>query len=89
MAMAVVDAQLRETGIDFDFKGSAKQLIEVAQANPEPQEMRRRRNALIHVNPDNPAITVDEQWTDRNNLEKEARKAVRLMFEVFFMNPGL
>jgi len=86
LSMAVVDAALRETEIP-GFSGNTKQLIDETEANPLLQKMRERRNALTHVDPSNPAITVDQQWFDRDKLEKEARLAVELMFEAFYIGP--
>jgi hypothetical protein len=87
LVLAVVDAQLRETELP-DFEGSTQELIEQTQANPELQRLRRRRNAIIHINADSPAVTVDQQWANREELEQEARRAVDLMFEAFYMSPG-
>ena len=87
IVMAVVDAQLRECETS-EFKGNTKKLLEAAQANPELQKLRKRRNEIIHLNPDLPAIDVDTQWAGRKELEKDARKAVKLMFEAFYMSPG-
>ncbi len=84
---SIIGAQLRETEVPR-FKGSTKKLLEEANADPEIDWLRRRRNALVHVNPDNPAVTVDRQWLDRANQEADARKAVRLMFEAFYMSPS-
>ncbi|HUT61508.1 MAG TPA: hypothetical protein VNA25_26975 [Phycisphaerae bacterium] len=86
LAMAVVDAALRETEVP-GFKGNTKELIEAADANPRLQAMRQHRNALIHVDPENPALTVDQQWVDRSKLEAQAREAVELMFEAFYIGP--
>jgi hypothetical protein len=86
LAMAVVDAQLRETEIP-GFTGNTKRLIDVAGANPDLQRLRKRRNSLVHLSPDNPALTVDQQWFDRDRLEAEAQEAVKLMFEAFYMGP--
>ena len=86
LAMAVVDAALRETEVP-GFKGNTKELIQAADANPRLQAMRESRNALIHVDPENPALTVDQQWADRRKLEAEAREAVELMFEAFYIGP--
>jgi len=87
LAMAVVDAQLRECEIP-DFKGNTKKLFKNSHANPELQKLRKRRNELIHLNPNFPAIDVDTQWAGRKEFEKDARKAVKLMFEAFYMSPG-
>lgn len=86
LSMAVVDAALRETEVP-GFKGNTKNLINDAGANPELQELRVRRNSLIHVSPSSPAITVDQMWGQRSELEDEARKAVMLMFEAFYIGP--
>jgi len=88
LAIAVIDAQLRETELP-GFKGSTKELLASINANPNLQKLRERRNAVIHVDPENPAITVDQQWTNRTILEQEARQAIRLMFETFYMSPGV
>jgi hypothetical protein len=86
LSMAVVDAALRETEVP-GFKGNTKKLIEAADANPELQRMRERRNALVHIDPEKPALTVDQQWSERDKLEAEARQAVELIFEGFYIGP--
>ncbi|MBA7475231.1 hypothetical protein ES707_10597 [subsurface metagenome] len=86
--MAVIDAQLRETEL-LEFKGSTKKLLASINASPELQKLRERRNAIIHIDPENPAITVDQQWANRAILELEAKQAIRLMFETFYMSPGV
>lgn len=86
LAMAVVDAQLRETELP-GFKGNTRELLAAVDANPDLQRLRERRNALVHINPENPAITVDQQWANRSILEQEARQAIKLMFEAFYMGP--
>jgi hypothetical protein len=86
LAVTVVDAALREAEVP-GFVGNTKQLISEAGANPGLQALRIRRNALVHVNPDSPALTVDQQWAERDALEHEARSAVRLMFEAFYQSP--
>jgi hypothetical protein len=87
LAMAVVDAALRETEAP-GFFGNTKELLDHVGADPRLQRLRKRRNALVHVDPDKPALTVDQQWSDRAQLEAEAREAVELMFGAFYMSPG-
>jgi hypothetical protein len=87
MTVAVVDAALRETELP-GFTGNTQRLLTEAGANPKLQELRRRRNALVHLNPENPAITFEHQWFNRDQLEAEARQAVELMFEAFYLSPG-
>ena len=86
MAMAVIDAALRETEAT-GFKGNTKRLIDEISTNPGLHKLRKRRNALVHVDTDKPALTVDQQWVDREKLEMEAREAVMLMFETFYIGP--
>jgi len=87
LAVSVIDAQLRETELP-DFKGNTKELFNIIQTNPELHNLRKRRNAIVHIDLENPAINVDQQWANQIELEKEARQAVKLMFEAFYMNPG-
>jgi len=86
LAMAVVDSALRETEVP-GYGGGTKGLIDAACANADLHRLRQRRNALVHVDPTNPALTVDDQWMNRDRLEQEAREAVRLMFEAFYIGP--
>lgn len=86
LVICVVDAALRETELP-GFRGNTKDLLEAAGTNPELQALRRRRNSLVHVNPEAPGLTVDQQWADRAQLEIEARRAVELMFEAFYIGP--
>ncbi len=87
LAIAVVDSQLRDAEYP-DFKGSTSELIKVLGLNQELQWLRKRRNQLVHVNVANPAFTVDQQWFNQQELEKDARRAIELMFEAFFSSPG-
>jgi len=88
LAFTVIDAQIRETE-DPGFTGNSKCLLDTLGFDERFQELRKHRNRIIHINPDAPAITVDQQWDDRDELEKEAREAVELMLEAFFSNPGV
>lgn len=87
LALAVVDASLRETEAP-GFTGNTAAIIDECSASPRLHDVRRRRNRLVHLDPVNPAITVDQQWADRATLEAQAREAVELMFEAFYHSPG-
>jgi hypothetical protein len=87
LALAVIESQVKETELP-EFKGNAKKMLHEIDASVELQKLRERRNALLHVDPENPAITLDQQWLNRKMLEQEARNAVKLMFETFYMSPG-
>lgn len=84
LAATVIDAHLREAE---GLSGTAKAAIDSMGGDSQLHNLRRRRNAIIHVNPELPAVTVDQQWTDRNALEREARDAVTLVFREMYSNP--
>lgn len=87
ITFAVIDAQLRETEVP-NFRGNSKELIDILGFDERFQRLRKRRNRIIHINIDDPAITVDQQWGNRKELEEEARDAIKLMVEAFYSNPG-
>lgn len=87
LTFTIIDAQLRETEIS-DFKGNSKELIDILGFDERFQTLRKRRNKLIHLDINNPAITVDQQWGNRKELEEEARESIKLMVEAFYSNPG-
>lgn len=87
LAHAVIEGQLREVEVP-DFKGSSYQLLHIIGADDELHWLRKRRNELLHLNPLNPAVTVDQLWNEQDRLEADARKAVGLMLMTFFMSPG-
>ena len=86
LAAAAIDAHVHDAE---GFSGNAKRAIDAAGADPQLHSLRKRRNAFIHANPDNPAITIDQQWSDRWRLEEEARFEVELVFRVFYATPSV
>lgn len=88
LAYTVLDAQLLETEVP-GFNGNSKELLECLGFGEEYQKLRLRRNRIIHLRPEKPAITVDQQWGARTELEAEAKNAIRLMLAAFFFNPGV
>lgn len=87
LTFTVIDAQLRETELP-DYKGNSKKLIDILGFDERFQKLRERRNNIIHLDIDNPAITVDQQWRNRDDLKDEAKEAIKLMIEAFYSNPG-
>jgi hypothetical protein len=84
LAAAAIDAHLHDAE---GLTGNSKRVIDESGADPRLHTLRRRRNALIHSHADNPAITVDQEWSERAKLEEDARLAVELVFETFYANP--
>lgn len=85
LAFTVIDAQLIEVEAP-GFKGSTKELLESQGMSSEYQELRLRRNRIVHLRPEQPAITVDQQWGSRAELKQEAENAVALMLSAIFAN---
>jgi hypothetical protein len=88
LAVCVMDASLRETEVP-GFTGNTKRLLETVCADEDHQQLRELRNAYVHIHPEHPAITVDMQWAERERLEKDAQRAIKLMFDMFFISPSI
>lgn len=86
MAAAAVDAHLHDAE---GFSGNAKCVIDTAGADAQLHDLRKRRNAIIHADTSKPAFTVDQQWSERPQLEEDARLAVELVFRVFYADPSV
>ena len=86
LSMAIIDAQLREVEIP-GFQGITKKLIKESGLTDELGWLRVRRNKLLHLNPDNPEITVNDQWAKREEMEIEAQRAIKLVVMVLFLSP--
>lgn len=76
MAIAVIESHIGEFGYS--------EWID----NPTLQKLRKRRNSIVHFQEKHPGISVDQQWSNRPQLESEAKEAVKLMFEVFYSDVG-
>jgi len=87
LAYTVIDAQLLETQAP-GFEGNSAQLLRHLDFGDEYQQLRLRRNRIVHLRSDQPAITVDQQSGPRQELEAEAQAAVKLMLAAFFDAPG-
>jgi len=81
LAHAVADSSLR--GQD-----SKARSVEVFGADADLTWLRKRRNELVHARNDVPVITVDEMWMVQKTLERDARRAVQIMFRAIFSDPG-
>jgi len=85
----VVEAHLRDVAIG-NSKVNAENLINQFGENTEELHwLRKRRNELVHSNLEKPTITVDDQWGNREKLENDAKRAVGIMFAVFYSEVGL
>ena len=49
--------------------------------------LRALRNRLVHEDRGAPALTIEDQWTGRADWEKNARRAVLIVFKVMYARP--
>jgi hypothetical protein len=87
VAFTVIEAHFRETNPRSKGKKSYELLREKGWEE-KLTELRKLRNKLVHATYNNPALTIDEQWDEREALEERAREAVGIMFEVFYSENG-
>lgn len=55
-----------------------------AAAAEELAWLRGLRNALLHEDQGRPALTIEDQWTRRREWERNARRALELVFAVSY-----
>jgi hypothetical protein len=73
LAATIVDSQGRFHHPDPDLQ-------------PDLAWLRLTRNALVHEDPREPAITIEDQWTNRRAWERDARRAVQTAMAALY--PG-
>jgi hypothetical protein len=80
LAGAIVDAQA-PAGADrrADIPGVERKTL---------RWLRGLRNRLVHEDPDNPAITIEDHWLNRNTWERWARRAVEAALDALYPAPG-
>ena len=80
LAAAIVDAQAppdvpREAGVPGVDRKTLRWL-------------RGLRNRLVHEDPGNPAITIEDHWLNRDTWERWARRAVEAALDALYPAPG-
>ncbi len=90
VACTIVDTHIREIELDRKFDGGIQAAFETSGLNQELEWLRNRRNRLVHFKQSkNYAITVDMQYSERVEYEKDAQRAIKLVADVFFENPSV
>lgn len=80
LAAAIVDAQA-PAGAErrADVPGVARKTL---------RWLRGLRNRLVHEDPGNPAITIEDHWLNRDTWERRARRAVEAALDALYPAPG-
>ena len=88
LALAIIDAHLREVELPAGFSGGAKVALGVLPNCEGYDWLRQRRNRLTHFDSKHGhAVTVETQWSERKDLERDAYRAVALVADALFANP--
>ena len=80
LAAAIVDAQA-PAGADrrADIPGVERKTL---------RWLRGLRNRLVHEDPGNPAITIEDHWLNRDTWERSARRAVEAALDALYPAPS-
>lgn len=87
LSVSIIDAQLRETEAVDNKIGTAK-LLEEYFTGKDINWLRKLRNKYVHIDIDNRALTIDDQYTNRKQMESDARRAIQMVIHAFFQSPG-
>ncbi|MBK8713023.1 MAG: hypothetical protein IPL97_14320 [Niastella sp.] len=87
LSVSIIDAQLRETEAMDNKIGTAK-LLDEYFTGKDINWLRKLRNKYVHVDIDNPALTIDDQYNNRKQMESDARLAIQMVLHAFFQSPG-
>ena len=89
LTCTIIDTHIRDAEIGPDFDGGIQATFETSKYAQDLEWLRIRRNRLIHFKEQKgPAITTDMQYTDRSIHKQDARRAIELVADVMFENPG-
>lgn len=87
LSVSIIDAQLRETEAMDDKLGTAK-LLDAYYTGKDINWLRKLRNQYVHLNVDNPALVIDDQYNNRKQMEVDAKRAIEMVIHAFFQSPG-
>jgi hypothetical protein len=88
LSISIIDAQIRETEAGDGRIGTAKLLTEY-YAGHDINWLRKLRNKYVHIDIDSPALTIDDQYMKRKEMEADATKAIKMVIRSFFQSPGV
>lgn len=87
LSVSIIDAQLRETEAGDNKIGTAK-LLDDYFTGEDIYWLRRLRNQYVHIDINNPALSIDDQYANRNQMESDARRAIQIVIHSLFQSPG-
>ncbi|MGH2664836.1 hypothetical protein [Flavobacterium sp.] len=87
MSVSVIDAHLRETEAMDNKIGTAKLLSEYYEGE-DIDWLRQLRNKYVHHNLDKPIFEINDWYSNQEQLELEATKAILMTIKAIFQSPG-
>lgn len=89
LSISVLDAHLRETESGDNKIRTAKLLNEYYYGTEDINRLRRLRNKYVHVDLDEPILEMNTQFDKqkREEMEKEATDAIKIVIKAFFQSP--
>lgn len=87
LCYTALDAHLREVETG-DYQSNGQDLLDSVGLDHRYQQLRKRRNRLVHIEENKPSVTIDALFDDQSSLQSSAQDAIQLTADVFFMSPG-
>lgn len=87
LSVSVIDAQLRETEALDNGIGTAK-LLDSFYLGSDINWLRKLRNTYVHLDINKPALETNIQFGNREQMEFEATKAIKMTISALFQSPG-
>ena len=87
LSVSIIDAQLREIEAGDNKIGTAR-LLKDYHTGEDVDWLRKLRNKYVHIDIDNPALSIDHQYANRKQMEDDARRAILIVIHAYFQSPG-
>lgn len=88
ISCTIIDCHLREAELDASFEGGIQAAFRFSRYGTELDWLRKRRNELVHYQSTQPLpISINDQWSKRENHETDAKRAIELVANVLLENP--
>lgn len=88
MSISVIDSHLRETEAADSKIGTFSLLNEYFEGE-DINFLRHLRNKYVHHNIYNPILELNDWYDNREEMEKNATKAMKMTISALFQNPGI
>jgi hypothetical protein len=88
LSISIIEAQLRETEA-VDARIGTARLLDLYFGREKINWLRKLRNKYVHIDLQSPTICIDDQYNNREEMEADAKCAIRMVAQSFFQSPGV